>query len=102
MCLWQATLRVSARRPASSDKASDSLPLSRPAFALLNEENAAPARAARRIEIMAYNLDLSMGQIALEIDGADGGRFEVLRFRGSEGLCRLHRFEIELASADIG
>src|SRR5512147_3176110 len=44
--------------------------------------------------------DLSAAQIAFEIDGEDVDRFLVARFRGTEGLCQLYRFEIDLICTD--
>lgn len=41
--------------------------------------------------------DLSEAQLAVEIDGLDDVELQILRYRGSEGLCQLYRFEIDLA-----
>ncbi len=49
---------------------------------------------------MALMRDYSKAQLAFQVDGGDVDRFQVMRYRGSEGLSRLYRFEIELASAD--
>lgn len=49
---------------------------------------------------MAMERDLSQAQIALMIDGKAVGDFIVLRYKGTEGLCQLYRFEIEVASLD--
>ena len=49
---------------------------------------------------MALIRDLSVAQLAFQVSGRDADEFEVLRYRGSEGLCQLYRFEIELASSD--
>ncbi|MBK9118710.1 MAG: type VI secretion system tip protein VgrG [Phycisphaerales bacterium] len=35
-----------------------------------------------------------------QVAGGDGYRFSVVRFSGTEGLCRLYRFEIDLAYGD--
>ncbi len=48
---------------------------------------------------MALVRDLSQAQLAFQVSGRDVDEFEVLRYRGSEGLNRLYRFEIELASS---
>ena len=44
--------------------------------------------------------DLSRAQIAFEVEGGAVDQFQVMRYRGTEGLCQLYRFEIELASSD--
>ncbi len=44
--------------------------------------------------------DLSSAQIAFQIAGEAIDQFLVVRFRGTEGLCRLYRFEIELTGRD--
>ena len=44
--------------------------------------------------------DLSSAQIAFQVAGGDVDQFPVIRFRGTEGLCQLYRFEIELVNAD--
>ncbi len=49
---------------------------------------------------MAMQRDLSTAQIALMVDGKTAGDLVVLRFKGSEGLCQLYRFEIEVESDD--
>ncbi|HEY3245616.1 MAG TPA: contractile injection system protein, VgrG/Pvc8 family, partial [Phycisphaerae bacterium] len=49
---------------------------------------------------MALIQDLSKAQIAFQIAGADPDQFLVIRYRGSEGLCQLYRFEIELATTE--
>jgi type VI secretion system secreted protein VgrG len=49
---------------------------------------------------MAVTQDLSRAQLAFQVEGGDVDQFLVLRFRGTEGLCQLYRFEIELSSAD--
>jgi len=46
---------------------------------------------------MAVMRDLSRAQLAFQVAGGDVDRFLVTRYRGTEGLCRLYRFEIELA-----
>ena len=40
--------------------------------------------------------DLSTAQLAFQILGSDVDQFSVIRYRGTEGLCQLYRFEIEL------
>ncbi len=49
---------------------------------------------------MALIRDLSKAQIAFQVDGGDVDLFKVLRYCGTEGLCQLYRFEIELAVSD--
>ncbi|MFQ5591629.1 MAG: type VI secretion system Vgr family protein [Phycisphaerae bacterium] len=49
---------------------------------------------------MALVHDLSRAQLAFQVAGGDVDRFDVIRYRGTEGLCQLYRFEIELASAE--
>ncbi len=49
---------------------------------------------------MAMQRDISQAQIALMIDGKVVSDFVVLRYKGSEGLSQLYRFEIEVASLD--
>lgn len=38
-------------------------------------------------------------ELAFELDGGGADQFQVLRYRGTEGLCQLYRFEIELSCA---
>ena len=45
---------------------------------------------------MAVMRDLSRAQLAFQVAGGDVDQFLVARFRGSEGLCQLYRFEIDL------
>ncbi len=45
--------------------------------------------------------DRSRSQLAFQMAGGDVDRFQVMRYRGSEGLCQLYRFEIELATDDL-
>jgi len=45
--------------------------------------------------------DRSRSQLAFQVAGGDVDRFQVIRYRGSEGLCQLYRFEIELVSDDM-
>ena len=47
---------------------------------------------------MALMRDLSQAQLAFQVAGGDLDRFDVIRYRGTEGLCQLYRFEIELVS----
>ncbi len=49
---------------------------------------------------MPASADLSRAQIAFDIEGAATDQFLVLRYRGTESLCQLYRFEIELVSND--
>ena len=49
---------------------------------------------------MALTRDLSKAQLAFQVEGGEADQFLVLRYRGSEGLCQLYRFEIELACDD--
>lgn len=49
---------------------------------------------------MALMRDLSRAQLAFQVTGGEVDQFEVLRYRGTEGLCQLYRFEIELASTE--
>ena len=46
---------------------------------------------------MALVRDTSKAQIALEVEGQDVDAFKVLRYRGTEGLSRLYRFEVQAA-----
>jgi len=46
--------------------------------------------------------DLSKAQLAFQVAGRDIDEFVVIRFRGTEGLCQLYRFEIDLASTEEG
>ena len=48
---------------------------------------------------MAIARDYSESQIQFEITGGAADQFEVVRFRGTEGLCQLYRFEIEMAAS---
>ena len=38
--------------------------------------------------------------ISFQLEGGDADQFQVLRYRGTEGLCQLYRFEIELSCID--
>ena len=40
--------------------------------------------------------DTSQALMAFQIDGGPADQFEVVRYRGTEGLCQLYRFEIDL------
>ncbi len=51
---------------------------------------------------MAQQRDLSKAQLAFQVSGRDIDEFLVIRFRGTEGLCQLYRFEIDLASTQEG
>lgn len=44
--------------------------------------------------------DLSRSHIAFQLKDGDIDQFHVMRYRGTEGLCQLFRFEIELISDD--
>ena len=47
---------------------------------------------------MALIRDLSKAQLAFQVAGGDVDQFDVIRYRGTEGLCQLYRFEIELVT----
>jgi Rhs element Vgr protein len=47
---------------------------------------------------MAIIRDLSRAQLVFEVEGGAPDQFIVLRYRGTEGLSQLYRFEIELSS----
>ncbi|MEP0841390.1 MAG: type VI secretion system tip protein VgrG, partial [Phycisphaerae bacterium] len=47
---------------------------------------------------MAILRDLSAAQLAFQVLGSELDAFLVTRFRGTEGLCQLYRFEIELVT----
>ena len=47
---------------------------------------------------MALVRDLSKAQLAFQVAGRAVDEFNVLRYRGSEGLSQLFRFEVELSS----
>src|SRR5262245_37930525 len=47
---------------------------------------------------MALVRDYSRSQLAFEVSGGTPDQFSVIRFRGSEGLCQLYRFEIEMVT----
>ncbi len=49
---------------------------------------------------MALVRDLSEAQLAFQVADGDADRFSVIRYRGTEGLCQLYRFEIELVSTE--
>ena len=49
---------------------------------------------------MALMRDLSQAQLAFQVAGGEVDRFLVIRYRGTEGLCQLYRFEIELVSTE--
>src|ERR1044071_7922724 len=44
--------------------------------------------------------DLSTAQMAFQIGGEGADQFLVVRFRGTEGLCQLFRFEIDMVCTD--
>ncbi len=44
--------------------------------------------------------DLSAAQIAFQIAGESADQFLVTRYRGTEGLCRLYRFDIDVVCDD--
>lgn len=44
--------------------------------------------------------DLSEGQLAFQVSELELDVFQVMRFRGSEGICQLYRFEIDLATTE--
>ncbi len=45
-------------------------------------------------------MQLHRAPLAFQVAGGDSSEYLVSRFRGTEGLCRLFRFEIELVSSD--
>lgn len=47
---------------------------------------------------MALTRDLSQAQLAFQVTGGAPDQFLVIRYRGTEGLCQLYRFEIDLAA----
>lgn len=47
---------------------------------------------------MALMRDLSRAQHAFQVQGRQVSEFQVIRFRGTEGLNQLYRFEIEMAA----
>lgn len=47
---------------------------------------------------MALVRDRSRAQLAFQVTGREVDEFEVMRYRGTEGLCQLYRFEIEMAT----
>ncbi len=47
---------------------------------------------------MALVRDASAAQLAFQVEGGQLDDFAVVRYRGTEGLCQLYRFEIELAT----
>ena len=49
---------------------------------------------------MALVRDLSSAQLAFQVAGGEVDRFHVVRYCGTEGLCQLYRFEIELVSVE--
>jgi len=49
------------------------------------------------MQAMARDRDFSEGQIAFHVEGVPEGEIQVIRYRGTEGLNQLYRFEIELA-----
>ena len=51
---------------------------------------------------MALIRDKSKAQLAFQVEGGGLDQFLVVRYRGSEGLCQLYRFEIELTSSEEG
>ncbi len=44
--------------------------------------------------------DLSRAQMEFQVDGGPSDEFLVVRFRGTEGLCQLYRFEIDLVTKE--
>ncbi len=46
--------------------------------------------------------DLSESQLIFRIADGPEDQFQVIRYRGTEGLCQLYRFEITLASTEAG
>src|SRR5258706_11000087 len=48
---------------------------------------------------MAMSQDLSSAQMSFQVAGGDADQYLVARYKGTEGLCQLYRFEIELVSS---
>ncbi len=48
---------------------------------------------------MVLARDLSTAQITFQVTGMTAADFDVVRYRGTEGLCQLYRFEIELSTS---
>ncbi len=46
--------------------------------------------------------DMSKAQLAFQVAGRDLDEFLVIRYRGTEGLCQLYQFEIDLAAQAEG
>ena len=44
--------------------------------------------------------DRSRSQLTFQLADGEPDQFEVMRYRGAEGLCQLYRFEIELATTE--
>ena len=51
---------------------------------------------------MALIRDKSKAQLAFQVTGGAIDQFLVVRYRGTEGVCQLYRFEIELTSGEEG
>src|SRR5262249_36519945 len=51
-------------------------------------------------DIMPLIRDLSTAQITFQVQGEPIDEFQVVRYRGTEGLCQLYRFEIDLVCLD--
>ena len=51
---------------------------------------------------MALAKDLSKSQLAFQVTGGAIDQFQVIRYRGAEGLCQLYEFEIEVACSEQG
>lgn len=51
---------------------------------------------------MALLRDLSASQLVFQVAGGTIDQFQVIRYRGTEGLCQLYRFDVDVAcSADV-
>lgn len=51
---------------------------------------------------MALARDMSKAQMAFQVAGRDLDEFLVVRYRGTEGLCQLYKFEIDVATQTEG
>ena len=49
---------------------------------------------------MAMIRNLSTAQLTFQVAGGELDQFVVVRYRGTEGLCQLYRFEIDLQSTE--
>jgi uncharacterized protein involved in type VI secretion and phage assembly len=49
---------------------------------------------------MALTQEETQADLVFQLEGGEADQFLVLRYRGTEGVCQLYRFEIELSSTD--